>query len=80
MTHAVSELAIGYVFSLLLFAGLPAIVFLIVFLPGLMRTTGETIGAAQSEAQREAQPDSADTPSKSPQTTRAAALTMANTA
>lgn len=76
MTHSVSELAVGYAFSLLLFAGLPAVVFLVVFLPGLMRTTGETIGARQSEAQS----DAAESKPKPPSKTYAAPLTMANTA
>lgn len=43
MTSTIAEMVMGYGFAILLFAGLPAILFLVVFLPGLMRTTGETI-------------------------------------
>jgi hypothetical protein len=46
MTNSIAEMLLGYGFAIALFAGLPAIVFLIVFLPALMRTTGEAIGAS----------------------------------
>lgn len=46
MTNTIVEMIMGYGFAILLFAGLPAILFLVVFLPGLMRTTGETIGSS----------------------------------
>lgn len=49
MTNSIAELAMGYGFAILLFAGLPTVVLLVVFLPGLMRTTGETIGASSAE-------------------------------
>jgi hypothetical protein len=39
-----SNLAVGYLVIGLLIAGLPVIFFIITFLPGLMRTTGEHIG------------------------------------
>jgi hypothetical protein len=48
MVNTVAELVMGYGFAIALFAGLPAVVLLMVFLPGLMRTTGETIGASGS--------------------------------
>ncbi|EDY39004.1 hypothetical protein CPCC7001_1883 [Cyanobium sp. PCC 7001] len=47
MTHSFAEIILGYGFAIALFAGLPAVLFLTVFLPGLMRTTGETIGASE---------------------------------
>ena len=49
MTNSIAEIVLGYGFAIVLFAGLPAVVFLMVFLPGLMRTTGETIGASGAE-------------------------------
>lgn len=42
MTNSIAEMLLGYGFAIALFAGLPAIV----FLPALMRTTGEAIGAS----------------------------------
>jgi len=47
MNNSVIEMLIAYGFVIMLFVGLPAIVFLVVFMPALMRTTGETIGASQ---------------------------------
>jgi hypothetical protein len=46
MANSLVEILIAYAFVIALFVGLPAIVFAIVFLPGLMRTTGETIGSS----------------------------------
>lgn len=46
MAHSIAEIIILYAFVIALFVGLPAIVLAIVFLPGLMRTTGETIGSS----------------------------------
>lgn len=40
-----SEIFVGYASAMMLVAGLPAISLAIVFLPGLMQTTGETIGS-----------------------------------
>lgn len=48
MHNSVIEILVAYGFVIVLFVGLPAIVFLVVFLPALMRTAGETIGASQS--------------------------------
>jgi len=42
-----SELAIGYVFIGGLVIALPVIFFVITFMPGLMRTSGEVIGSKQ---------------------------------
>jgi len=44
MTNSVVEILVTYAFVITLFVGLPTIVLAVVFLPGLMRTTGETIG------------------------------------
>ena len=76
MTHSIVELLIGYAFVFVLFAGLPAIVFAVVFLPGLMRTTGETIGSSAR------QKDTVVVQSMSVPPSRHARkpLTMANTA
>ena len=49
MTQSLAEIILTYGFTIVLFAGLPAIIFLIIFLPGLMHTTGETIGATEFE-------------------------------
>lgn len=49
MTNSIVEIILGYGFTLVLFVGLPAVLFLMIFLPGLMRTTGETIGASESK-------------------------------
>jgi hypothetical protein len=49
MTHSIAEILISYAFVVALFVGLPAMVLAIVFLPGLMRTTGETIGSSDRE-------------------------------
>jgi hypothetical protein len=43
-----SNLAVGYLVIGLLIAGLPVIFFIITFLPGLMRTTGEHISEVRS--------------------------------
>lgn len=50
MANSFAEIILGYGFAIVLFAGLPAVVFLMLFLPGLMRTTGEAIGASQENA------------------------------
>ena len=42
-----SELALSYVFVGGLVVGLPVIFFVITFMPGLMRTSGEVIGSKQ---------------------------------
>ena len=39
MAHSIAEILISYAFVTALFVGLPATVFAVVFLPGLMRTT-----------------------------------------
>ncbi len=49
MAHSIAEILISYAFVIALFVGLPAIVLAVVFLPGLMRTTGETIGSSDLE-------------------------------
>lgn len=49
MAHSIAEILISYAFVVALFVGLPAMVLAIVFLPGLMRTTGETIGSSDRE-------------------------------
>ncbi len=49
MSNSIAEILITYAFVIALFVGLPAIVFAVVFLPGLMRTTGETIGTSDRE-------------------------------
>lgn len=49
MAHSIAEILISYAFVVALFVGLPAMVLAIVFLPGLMRTTGETIGSSHRE-------------------------------
>ena len=49
MAHSIAEILISYAFVTALFVGLPATVFAVVFLPGLMRTTGETIGSSDRE-------------------------------
>ena len=49
MAHSIAEILISYAFVVALFVGLPAIMLAIVFLPGLMRTTGETIGSSDRE-------------------------------
>jgi ABC-type dipeptide/oligopeptide/nickel transport system permease subunit len=49
MTQSLAEILIAYAFVTALFVGLPIIVFAIVFLPGLMRTTGEKIGSSDRQ-------------------------------
>ena len=49
MTNSFAEIILGYGFVIVLFAGLPAVVFLMLFMPGLMRTAGETIGGSQGK-------------------------------
>lgn len=77
MAHSIVEILISYAFVIALFVGLPAIVLAIVFLPGLMRTTGETIGSSDLEKNAVVVAKSNRVPSlrvpKQP-------LTMANTA
>jgi hypothetical protein len=47
MTAAPTDLLFAYVLVGLIAVGLPGIFFAIVFMPGLMRTTGETIGQSE---------------------------------
>lgn len=49
MPQSFTEIILAYGFTIVLFAGLPAIIFQIIILPGLMRTTGETIGTTEFE-------------------------------
>lgn len=49
MTASLSELILGYVVVGSAVVGIPSIFFLITFLPGLMRTTGEQIGMMNRE-------------------------------
>jgi hypothetical protein len=49
MNASLSELILGYVVVGSAVIGISAIFFLITFLPGLMRTTGELIGTTNSE-------------------------------
>ncbi|WP_216901113.1 hypothetical protein [Synechococcus sp. CCY 9618] len=78
MTSTIIEMILGYGFVMVLFVGLPAMLFLVVFLPGLMRTTGETIGS--SEASLPARPVLSRTVPTRCAPARPMALTMANTA
>lgn len=48
MNASLSELILGYAVVGSAVIGIPAIFFLITFLPGLMRTTGELIGTTHS--------------------------------
>ncbi len=48
-----SDLAVAYLLIGGLVVGLPVIFFVVTFLPGLMRTTGEIIGAEQESPIRE---------------------------
>jgi hypothetical protein len=48
MTTAPHDLAFAYVLVGLVAIGLPTVFFVIVFAPGLMRTTGEHIGQSES--------------------------------
>jgi hypothetical protein len=47
MSAAPTDLLFAYVLIGLISVGLPGIFFVIVFMPGLMRTTGETIGQSE---------------------------------
>jgi hypothetical protein len=47
------ELTVAYLIIGVLVIGLPTIFFLITFIPGLMRTTGEAIGAEQNSLAQE---------------------------
>ena len=76
MNNSVIEMLIAYGFVIALFVGLPAIVFLVVFLPALMRTTGETIGASQLNRKEWPGESMVETHAGKP----ARSLTMANTA
>lgn len=77
MAHSIAEILISYAFVVALFVGLPAIVLAIVFLPGLMRTTGETIGSSnrKKDAVVVAKPEEV-----LPRRALRQPLTMANTA
>ncbi|MFO7627908.1 MAG: hypothetical protein R6W06_00015 [Prochlorococcaceae cyanobacterium] len=77
MTHSIAEILIGYVFVTALFVGLPTIVLAVVFLPGLMRTTGETIGSFDCQKDDTVVAKSMRVPSRR---ARKHPLTMANTA
>jgi hypothetical protein len=46
-----TDLAAGYILASAIVIGLPMIFFAITFLPGLMRTTGEQIGAERTPRQ-----------------------------
>lgn len=46
MAHSTAEILNSYAFVITLSVGLLAVVLAIVFWPGLMRTTGETIGSS----------------------------------
>ena len=76
MANSITEILITYVFVLGLFLGLPAIVFAVVLLPGLMRTTGESIGSSTCQ-DATVNAKSKIVPSRRP---RKQSLTMANTA
>ena len=76
MNNSLIEMLIAYGFVIALFVGLPAIVFLVVFLPALMRTTGETIGASQLNRKEWPGKSMAEPHAGKP----ARSLTMANTA
>jgi hypothetical protein len=52
MSNSLAEILLAYAFTIVLFAGLPAIVLLMVFLPGLMRTTGETVGLSEHKGSK----------------------------
>jgi len=52
-----TELATGYAFVFLIFIGLPTIFFVVTFLPGLMRTTGEGIGEDRLESMKQRKPE-----------------------
>jgi hypothetical protein len=60
MNASLSELILGYAVVGSAVIGIPAIFFLITFLPGLMRTTGELIGTTNNE-----QPATTHSPSQS---------------
>lgn len=47
MEHSIAEILMTYALVIAFFVGLPSIVFAVVFLPALMRTTGETIGFSE---------------------------------
>jgi len=49
MTQSIAEILIAYAFVTALFVGLPIILFAVVFLPGLLRTTGESIGSSDRQ-------------------------------
>jgi hypothetical protein len=77
MANSIAEILMGYAFVIALFVGLPTIIFAVVFLPGLMRTTGEIIGSSDRQNDAAVVAKSTRVPShralKQP-------LTMANTA
>jgi hypothetical protein len=47
MESSWSDLVVSYLFVGVLVVGLPLIFFVVAFMPGLMRTTGEHIGASE---------------------------------
>jgi hypothetical protein len=51
-----SELVVAYLVVGVLLIGLPVIFFVVTFLPGLMRTTGERIGENQAQPPGRKQP------------------------
>ena len=56
METSLSHLVVAYVVVGLLIVGLPLVLFVIVFMPGLMRTTGEGIGGDVGRAHDIVQP------------------------
>lgn len=77
MTYSSAEILIGYAFVSALFVGLPTIVLAVVFSPGLIRTTGETIGSFDCQKEATVVAKSMRVPSRR---ARKQPLTMANTA
>ncbi len=75
----ITQLVLGYGFAFALFVGLPAILFVVVFLPGLMRTTGEGIGR-QEALETQAQATSLKVPFRTSAPRPSVRRTMMNTA
>ena len=49
MDHTIVEILMGYVIAIALFAGAPAVYFLIVFMPALQNTKGRMVGYHEFE-------------------------------
>jgi hypothetical protein len=60
-----SHLVVAYVVVGLLIVGLPMVLFVIMFMPGLMRTTGEGIGGDVGRAHDTVQPRPSNQPQPS---------------